>query len=84
RNLAWAFAYNVAAVPLAALGLLNPIVASVAMTLSSLFVVANSLRLQRYPLRSAPPARTDRESAVRGRIPPARPLPHSRDRGLAR
>jgi cation-transporting P-type ATPase A/B/Cu+-exporting ATPase len=53
RNLAWAFAYNVAAVPLAALGLLNPIVASVAMTLSSLFVVANSLRLQRYPLRTA-------------------------------
>jgi heavy metal translocating P-type ATPase len=53
RNLAWAFCYNVAAVPLAALGLLNPIVASVAMTLSSLFVVANSLRLQRYPLRTA-------------------------------
>jgi len=53
RNLAWAFGYNVAAVPLAALGFLNPIVASAAMTLSSLFVVASSLRLQRYPLRTA-------------------------------
>ena len=53
RNLGWAFGYNVAAVPLAALGFLNPIVASAAMTLSSLFVVASSLRLQRYPLRAA-------------------------------
>jgi P-type Cu+ transporter len=52
RNLGWAFGYNIAAVPLAALGFLNPIVASAAMTLSSLFVVASSLRLQRYPLRS--------------------------------
>ena len=53
RNLGWAFGYNVAAIPLAALGFLNPIVASAAMTLSSLFVVASSLRLQRYPLRTA-------------------------------
>jgi P-type Cu+ transporter len=53
RNLGWAFGYNVAAIPLAALGFLNPIIASMAMTLSSVFVVANSLRLQRYPLRSA-------------------------------
>jgi len=52
RNLAWAFGYNVAAIPLAALGFLNPVVASAAMTLSSVFVVANSLRLQRYPLRA--------------------------------
>jgi cation-transporting P-type ATPase A/B/Cu+-exporting ATPase len=50
-NLAWAFGYNTAALPLAALGFLNPVVASAAMTLSSVFVVANSLRLQRYPLR---------------------------------
>jgi P-type Cu+ transporter len=53
RNLAWAFGYNVAAIPLAALGFLNPVVASAAMTFSSVFVVANSLRLQRYPLRAA-------------------------------
>jgi cation-transporting P-type ATPase A/B len=52
RNLAWAFGYNVAAIPLAALGFLNPVLASAAMTLSSAFVVANSLRLQRYPLRA--------------------------------
>ena len=53
RNLVWAFGYNVAAIPLAALGFLNPIVASAAITLSSVFVVANSLRLQRFPLRAA-------------------------------
>jgi P-type E1-E2 ATPase len=51
RNLAWAFGYNAAALPLAALGFLNPVIASVAMTLSSAFVVASSLRLQRYQIR---------------------------------
>ena len=48
HNLAWAFGYNLAALPLAALGFLNPIVASAAMTLSSVFVVWNSLRLGKF------------------------------------
>jgi len=57
RNLGWACGYNVATIPLAALGFLNPLVASAAMTLSSVFVVGNSLRLRRLRVSTSESSR---------------------------
>ncbi len=69
RNLAWAFGYNIAAIPLAAAGFLNPLIAGAAMAASSVFVVANSVRLRRFGMPAAGLAPRLRPALVREEQP---------------
>ena len=65
QNLAWALAYNLFALPLAAMGLVTPWIAALGMTLSSLLVTLNALRLARIAPVGAPDARAETPREVR-------------------